>query len=63
MENFLGLVASPSRSLTASSRFLWNIQEPTMASKGQDCPEEASVEKELELELERVVVSVRAGPH
>lgn len=35
-----------------------------MASKGQDCPEEApAAEKELELELERVVASVRAGPH
>lgn len=32
-----------------------------MASRGQDCPEEALAERELE--LERVVASVRAGHH
>lgn len=34
-----------------------------MASKGQDCPEEAREERELELELEPMVASVREGHH
>lgn len=36
-----------------------------MASKGQDCPEEAREERELELELELepMVASVREGHH
>lgn len=34
-----------------------------MASKGQDYPEEARAKRELELELERVVASVRARHH
>lgn len=40
---------------------MWDIQEATMASKGRECPDEARVERELE--LEQVVASVRAGHH